>query len=117
MYASVLSGLVLLFVCTVGSEDVKCASDFASFVSKDCTEMWQCVWGNPVKMPDCKAKGLIYSRQYKVCVWKNSAYDDCKLDPSLCKLINGRLMKMQLESLNIVIASCTIHILMQLRLK
>ncbi|XP_021365437.1 uncharacterized protein LOC110458159 [Mizuhopecten yessoensis] len=79
MYSYAFCGLVLLLAGHVRSKDDRCLSDFDSFVDKECRTMWQCVWGKAIKMPGCSS-GLIYSKQHKVCVYKDSVYDDCETD-------------------------------------
>ncbi|XP_061195422.1 adhesive plaque matrix protein 2-like [Saccostrea echinata] len=73
------SVVVLLFVVLVGAvagENVVCTSNFERILSDDCKTLHRCVWGKPVKMPDC-SPGLIFSRQYGVCVYQGSEFDDC----------------------------------------
>lgn len=73
--ALLVTALVFL-AGAVSGEDLVCTSNFERIISSDCKTLYRCVWGKPVRMPDC-SPGLIYSRQFGVCVYEGSEFDDC----------------------------------------
>lgn len=92
--------VTVLLVVTVGAtsgENVVCTSNFERVVSEDCKTLHRCVWGKPIKMPDC-TPGLIYSRAYGVCVYEGSEFDDCgakkgKEKSSRAKTVSMKMLK------------------------
>lgn len=74
--ALLVTALVLL-AGAVSGENLVCTSSFEKIISSDCKTLYRCVWGKPVRMPDC-SPGLIYSRQFGVCVYEGSEFDDCE---------------------------------------
>lgn len=83
--ALLVTALVLL-AGAVNGENLVCTSSFEKIISSDCKTLYRCVWGKPVRMPDC-SPGLIYSRQFGVCVYEGSEFDDCETKKGKKKIL------------------------------
>lgn len=73
--------LVLLSVTIAAANvlKVECKDKFGIVMDENCQRKWQCVWGNPVLMPNCPL-GMVYNR-LGACVVKGvGGYQDCKMD-------------------------------------
>lgn len=73
-------GAILSFICLFGlarAWEPTCNSVGFQIIPKlDCSGYYLCVYGKPVKMPDCPP-GSIFSRTAHVCVPEDSIYNDC----------------------------------------